>query len=85
MSTPETPATARKTYTASCHCNRFKYTVEVSPPLEDPACEVVNCNCSICERNGYLLIYVKDEAVNFEKGSVKEFSVRLYFPILSFC
>ncbi|EUC42644.1 hypothetical protein COCMIDRAFT_39327 [Bipolaris oryzae ATCC 44560] len=43
-----------QTYAASCHCGIVQYSVLLSPPL--PQCKVVSCNCSICTRNGYLLV-----------------------------
>jgi hypothetical protein len=43
--------------------------------LTDPSCEVTECNCSICSRNGYLLIYVKDSDVVFENGTEDDFKV----------
>lgn len=72
---PAEPAPLSATYTGSCHCGRFKYNVTHSPSLTDPASEVTDCNCSICTRNGYLLIYVQDKNIVFEKGSVDDFTV----------
>lgn len=42
------------TYAGSCHCNHISFTVR-SPALTTS--EVVSDNCSICTKNGYLLIY----------------------------
>lgn len=72
------PPTA--TYTGSCHCSRFTYTVTQSPPLEDPSSEVIDCNCSICSRNGYLFVYVPEKSFTFEAGNQEELTVRLLFP-----
>lgn len=66
---------AEATYTGSCHCGAFVYTVKQSPPLTDPSCEVASCNCSICARNGYLHIYVHGDAVAFTKGEKSDFAV----------
>ncbi|KAF2650199.1 hypothetical protein K491DRAFT_639522 [Lophiostoma macrostomum CBS 122681] len=77
---PAPAPTTSETYTGSCHCSRFKYSVTQSPPLTDPSCEVVECNCSICARNGYLLIYVKDSDVVFEAGSEDEFKKYTFAP-----
>ncbi|KAH7408389.1 Mss4-like protein [Phaeosphaeria sp. MPI-PUGE-AT-0046c] len=63
-----------KKYNASCHCGAFKYTVEASPPLDDPAAEVTICNCSICDRNGYMHIYPPDSRVEFTKGDISKFT-----------
>ncbi|KAF2805494.1 uncharacterized protein BDZ99DRAFT_106240 [Mytilinidion resinicola] len=65
MPTPPPPS---HTYPASCHCGSVQYTVTLSPPLTDPTREVFECNCSICSRNGYLLVYAKHEDVNFTAG-----------------
>jgi len=35
----------------------------------------MECNCSICTRNGYLLIYAANESIKFTKGDVSEFQV----------
>jgi hypothetical protein len=68
------------TDTASCHCQAFTYTITASPPLSSPSAEIMECNCSICTRNGYLFIYVPDAAVKFTKGDLSEFRVRYPFP-----
>ncbi|KAI4957593.1 hypothetical protein J4E86_004732 [Alternaria arbusti] len=62
-----------KTYDASCHCGAFKYSVTASPPLDDPSAVLVECNCSICVSNGYLLIYVPNERIVFSNGSIEQF------------
>lgn len=63
-----------QTYKASCHCGAFAYSVTTAS-LADASTEVTNCNCSICARNGYLLIYVPNEQVVFEKGSIENLKV----------
>lgn len=63
-----------ETYKASCHCGAFVYNVTTSS-LNDASTEVTRCNCSICQRNGYLNIYVPNEQVAFEKGSIEEMKV----------
>ena len=77
------PGKASETYTASCHCDRFRYTVILSPPLTDPGCEVIDCNCSICERNGYLFIHVDEKNITYDRGSDEDFSVRPFSPLNS--
>jgi hypothetical protein len=88
MSATESSATVdvlpSKTYTAACHCNKIKYTVTHSPPLTDSACEVVDCNCSICSRNGYLFIYIPDNQVVFANGALEDMTVRLACPLVHF-
>lgn len=45
--------------TVSCHCGRIR--LEVSAQLT----EVVECNCSICVRSGFLHWYVQPDQVRF--------------------
>lgn len=42
------------TYEAGCHCGYIKFSVTLSPPL--PEYKVLDCNCSMCRKAGYLLI-----------------------------
>ncbi|KKY37685.1 hypothetical protein UCDDA912_g02307 [Diaporthe ampelina] len=52
---------------ANCHCGAVKFTFSISPPLD--AYPVVECNCSICQRNGYLLVYPIKENLELGGGS----------------
>ncbi|TFK95909.1 Mss4-like protein [Pterulicium gracile] len=65
---PPTPAKSSPTttYNASRHCSRISFTVTLTSPLY--AQDVVACNCSICTRNGYLDLYVKNEDLKFISG-----------------
>lgn len=56
-------------YNATCHCGSIRYTVTLSPPLEHHP--IVSCNCSICFKNGYLLVYPTRERVAFGSGEDK--------------
>lgn len=51
-----------RTYTGSCHCGKVKY--EVTTDLAS----VIECNCSICSRAGYLLTFVPGSAVKLLSG-----------------
>lgn len=42
------------TYECGCHCGYIKYAVTLNPPL--PEYEVLDCNCSMCRKAGYLLV-----------------------------
>ncbi|USP76981.1 hypothetical protein yc1106_04255 [Curvularia clavata] len=66
------PTAPTATYTASCHCGAFTYNVTASPPLDDASALVTECNCSICVKNGYLLIYVPDERIVFTQGKFED-------------
>ncbi|KAJ0118880.1 hypothetical protein J7T55_013136 [Diaporthe amygdali] len=52
---------------ANCHCGAVRFTFSISPPLD--AYPVVECNCSICQRNGYLLVYPIKENLKLANGS----------------
>jgi len=52
-------------YPANCHCGAVRYTVKIRALADH---DIVNCNCSICTRNGYLLVYPKRENVIFHTG-----------------
>jgi hypothetical protein len=69
------PSETSAIYTASCHCAAFIYTITTSPPLSCPSARISQCNCSICIKNGYLMIYPPNSAVTFVKGSIEEFEV----------
>jgi hypothetical protein len=60
-----TTATELISYPANCHCGAVKFTVRV-PSLTNH--KVNSCNCSICDRNGYLLLYPAREEVIFHSG-----------------
>ena len=41
------------TYRGGCHCGRVRFEVDAPAPLE-----VLDCNCSMCSRAGYLHLIV---------------------------
>ena len=51
-----------RTYSGSCHCGKVKY--EVTTDLSS----VIECNCSICSRAGYLLSFVTGDKVKVLSG-----------------
>jgi hypothetical protein len=53
-------------YKATCHCGLIRFTVTLSPPL--PRHPIGACNCSICLKNGYLLVYSLRDRVVFSTG-----------------
>ncbi|KXJ96594.1 Mss4-like protein [Microdochium bolleyi] len=61
-----------ETYTGGCHCGYIKYSVVLSPPLYER--EVNNCNCSVCVRLGYLLLYPEDKDLTWLNGSFERMS-----------
>jgi len=48
----------QKIYTGSCHCGAVKVGVRTKPFSEQTAIE---CNCSLCNRNGYVSLYPPTE------------------------
>jgi hypothetical protein len=46
-------ASALVTHCGGCHCGRVRYTVQAPAELQ-----VVQCNCSICSKAGYLHLIV---------------------------
>ena len=51
-------------YHGSCHCGQTRYTVEAG---EIPA--AIECNCSHCQRKGYLLWFVPRQALTITEGA----------------
>jgi hypothetical protein len=41
------------TLTGGCHCGAVRFSIAVAPPLE-----VLDCNCSICAKTGFLHLIV---------------------------
>ncbi|KAI1614895.1 Mss4-like protein [Exophiala viscosa] len=65
--TPVSPTKPKsQTYDGQCHCGKIKFTVKLSPPIEDGP--VTNCNCSICHTNGYLMVYPLDSNIDWISG-----------------
>jgi len=52
-------------YDGNCHCAAIKFRIK-TPPLE--SLQIMNCNCSICTKNGYFNIYPKLKNIEFLKG-----------------
>lgn len=52
-----------ETRTGSCHCKKVRYEVELD--LSQP---VIECNCSHCERKGFLLSFVPADNFTIVSG-----------------
>jgi hypothetical protein len=65
MTEPATPTKEFTSYDANCHCGAVTFTVKV-PSLKDH--KVMSCNCSLCTRNGYLMIYPHRKDIIFHSG-----------------
>ncbi len=46
-----------------CHCGAVRFTA-----LADPEPEMLDCNCSICARTGYLHLFIPHDRFNLLKG-----------------
>jgi hypothetical protein len=55
-----------ETLEGNCHCGLVRVQFKISPPLKEYP--VVSCNCSVCSRNGYLLIYPYREDITILQG-----------------
>ncbi|KAF1812343.1 hypothetical protein P152DRAFT_458719 [Eremomyces bilateralis CBS 781.70] len=55
----------KKEYKANCHCGKIKL-IALAPDLSTT--RPFDCDCSICSKNGYLLLYVRREDVTFVSG-----------------
>jgi hypothetical protein len=53
---------AMKTYSGGCHCGKVRYRVSTD------LARVMECNCSHCEKVGYLLTFVPPEQFTLESG-----------------
>ena len=51
---------------ANCHCGAVRFTVTLKYPF--PKYEINKCNCSICTKNGYLLVYPPRKDVVWTQG-----------------
>lgn len=58
----------RTTHEAQCHCGAIAYSVTLKWPF--PKNPINNCNCSICQHNGYLLVYPTRKDVVFHTGKI---------------
>lgn len=74
-----------QTYAASCHCGSVQYSVLLSPPLAQ--WKVVWCNCSICTRNGYLLVYPERSQLQVKSGEdiLRDYSFGVKRVLHRFC
>jgi hypothetical protein len=59
-----------KDYTGHCHCKANAYEITLSPPLEHADQKTMQCNCSICEINGYQLVRVARDAAKWTSGGL---------------
>ena len=70
MASQDTPELVE--YEGMCHCTAVRFTAKVPPVEANP---VIRDNCSICSKNGYLMVYPKVDDVVFTQGkeNLKEY------------
>lgn len=56
-----------KTYRGNCHCGAFVFEAQM-PEIKD----VMQCNCSICQRKGYLLVNPVEGSFKVVKGDLDQ-------------
>lgn len=78
------PPTDLTTYHGNCHCGAVRFTVRI-PSLA--AHEVGSCDCSICTRNGYLMVYPEAGNFAFQQGleNLTDFSFGSGKVVHQFC
>ncbi|EMD63990.1 hypothetical protein COCSADRAFT_190193 [Bipolaris sorokiniana ND90Pr] len=59
----ENASKSPQAYSCKCHCGEVRFTMTLSSHLADYT--VMQCNCSICVVNGYLLVYPNRSDVVF--------------------
>lgn len=59
-----------RSYAGGCHCGAVRFRVEVGPGQR-----VLDCNCSICRKKGFLHLIVPRERFHLERG---EDALRVY-------
>lgn len=53
-------------YHGGCHCQDVKFLIELHKPLE--GMEVTACNCSICEKTGFLHLIIPKQQFKLESN-----------------
>lgn len=72
MPSSNKPLEEKVWYEANCHCGGIKYKIKL-PNLDTH--QILSCNCSICTKNGYMLVYPSVEEVVWHTGfdSMKDY------------
>lgn len=71
------------TYSGSCHCGQVRFEVEAD--LEETT--VLDCNCSMCRRKGFLHLIVEPERFRLLEGdeALREYRFNTGQAIHRFC
>lgn len=73
MPFPPTPTSERSFHSGNCHCGAVRFSLSLSPPLHEYPTNL--CDCSICTKNGYLLLYpfLKDFTLESGEDVLKDY------------
>lgn len=63
MGFPE-PTNESSQHSGHCHCGAVRFRFALSPPLSKYPAN--SCNCSICTRNGYMVVYAQKKDFQLE-------------------
>ena len=58
-------STTKALYEANCHCGAIRFKFSMTDLKHVP---VNHCNCSICTKNGYLMVYPKRDEIEWIRG-----------------
>jgi len=76
-------------HTGSCHCGAVRFRFPHEDLTRQPGWHipVKNCNCSICERNGLLLIYPERSEIEWLNGwdTMKSYTFGTHTKVQRFC
>ncbi|KAL1633054.1 hypothetical protein SLS56_003125 [Neofusicoccum ribis] len=65
MGFPE-PTDESSAHSGHCHCGAVRFSFTMSPPLHKYPAN--SCNCSICTRNGYIVVYTQKKDFKLESA-----------------
>lgn len=82
---PPEPTSESSSHSAHCHCGAVRFSFTLSPPLHEYPAN--SCNCSICTKNGYLIVYpwLKDFKLESGKDMLKNHMFGLKRTEHQFC
>lgn len=76
-------STSIDTYTGSCHCGRIAFEIDA----DLGAVEILDCNCSICTKKGFLHLIVPPERFRLIRGedAIVEYRFNTGQAVHKFC
>ena len=52
------------TYCGGCHCQSVRFSISIQKPIEET--KIILCNCSMCDKFGYLHLILPKNDVSFD-------------------